>query len=43
MEAVNALKISNNLGEILDRLDDKGKSILISKGMGIWEILVTPE
>jgi PHD/YefM family antitoxin component YafN of YafNO toxin-antitoxin module len=43
MEEVNALKIRNNLGEILDRLDDKGEPILISKGRKIRAVLVTPE
>jgi len=35
MEEVNALKIRNNLGEIFDRLNDKGEHILISKGRKI--------
>lgn len=43
MEEVNALKIRNNLGEILDRLNDKGVPILISKGRKIRAVLVTPE
>ncbi len=43
MEEVNALKIRNNLGEILDRLADKGEPILISKGRKIRAVLVTPE
>lgn len=43
MEEVNALQIRNNLGEILDRLNDKGKPILISKGRKIRAVLVTPE
>ncbi len=43
MEEVNALKIRNNLGEILDRLNDKGEPILISKGRKIRAVLVTPE
>jgi PHD/YefM family antitoxin component YafN of YafNO toxin-antitoxin module len=43
MEEVNALKIRNNLGEILDRLNDKGAPILISKGRKIRAVLVTPE
>ena len=43
MEEVNALKIRNNLGEILDRLNDKGEPILISKGRKIKAVLVTPE
>ena len=43
MEEVNALKIRNNLGEILDRLNNKGEPILISKGRKIRDVLVTPE
>jgi PHD/YefM family antitoxin component YafN of YafNO toxin-antitoxin module len=43
MERVNALKLRNNLGEILDRLAAKGDPILISKGRKIRAVLVTPE
>jgi PHD/YefM family antitoxin component YafN of YafNO toxin-antitoxin module len=43
MEKVNALKLRNNLGEILDRLSAKGDPILISKGRKIRAVLVTPE
>jgi antitoxin (DNA-binding transcriptional repressor) of toxin-antitoxin stability system len=43
MEEVNALKVRNNLGEILDRLDKKGDPIFISKGRKIRAVLVTPE
>ena len=43
MEEVNALKIRNNLGEILDRLNNKGGPILVSKGRKIRAVLVTPE
>ena len=43
MEEVNALKLRNSLGEILDRLKDKGEPILISKGRKIRAVLVTPE
>jgi PHD/YefM family antitoxin component YafN of YafNO toxin-antitoxin module len=43
METVNALKLRNNLGEILDRLGAKGDPILISKGRKIRAVLVTPE
>jgi PHD/YefM family antitoxin component YafN of YafNO toxin-antitoxin module len=42
MERVNALKLRNNLGEILDRLSAKGDPILISKGRKIRAVLVTP-
>jgi len=43
MEEVNALKIRNNLGEILDRLGKTGEPIYISKGRKIRAVLVTPE
>ena len=43
MEEINALKLRNNLGEILDRLRDKGEPILISKGKKLRAVLVTPE
>ena len=43
MEEVNALKIRNNLGEILDRLSETGEPIYISKGRKIRAVLVTPE
>ncbi len=43
MEEVNALKVRNNLGEILDRLHNTGEPILISKGRRIRAVLVTPE
>ena len=43
MEQVNALKLRNHLGEILDRLRDKGEPILVSKGRIIRAVLVTPE
>ena len=35
METVNALKIRNNLGTVLDRLSESGEPILISKGRKI--------
>lgn len=43
MEEVNALKIRNHLGEVLDRLNQTGEPILISKGKQIKAVLVTPE
>jgi antitoxin (DNA-binding transcriptional repressor) of toxin-antitoxin stability system len=43
MEEVNALKVRNNLGEILDRLNIKGDPIFISKGRKIRAVLVTSE
>lgn len=43
METVNALKVRNNLGEILDRLNATGEPILVSKGRKIRAVLVTPD
>jgi PHD/YefM family antitoxin component YafN of YafNO toxin-antitoxin module len=43
MKTVNALKIRNNLGEVLDLLDKTGEPILISKGRTIRAALITPE
>jgi PHD/YefM family antitoxin component YafN of YafNO toxin-antitoxin module len=43
MEEVNALKMRNNLGEILDRLNATGEPILVSKGRKLRAVLVTPE
>jgi PHD/YefM family antitoxin component YafN of YafNO toxin-antitoxin module len=43
MERVNALKLRNNLGEILDRLNATNEPIIVSKGRKIRAVLVTPE
>lgn len=43
METVNALKLRNHLGEILDRLEKAGSPILISKGRKVRAVLITPE
>ncbi|MBN2372290.1 type II toxin-antitoxin system Phd/YefM family antitoxin [bacterium] len=43
MKTVNALKIRNNLGEILDTLAKTKEPILISKGREIRAVLITPE
>jgi len=43
MEEVNALKIRNNLGEILDRLNNTGEPIFVSKGRKIRAVLITLE
>jgi PHD/YefM family antitoxin component YafN of YafNO toxin-antitoxin module len=43
METVNALKVRNHLGEILDRLSETGEPVQISKGRKIRAVLVTPE
>jgi len=43
MKTVNALKIRNNLGEVLDTLTKTGEPILVSKGREIRAVLITPE
>ncbi len=43
METVNALKVRNHLGEILDHLNETGEPILISKGRKVRGVLVTLE
>lgn len=43
MEQVNALKMRNNLGKILDHLNETGEPILVSKGRKLRAVLVTPE
>jgi PHD/YefM family antitoxin component YafN of YafNO toxin-antitoxin module len=43
MKTVNALKIRNNLGEVLEELNKTGKPILVSKGRKIRAVLITPE
>ena len=43
MERINALKLRNNLGLILDRLEQTGEPILISKGKKIRAVLITPQ
>jgi PHD/YefM family antitoxin component YafN of YafNO toxin-antitoxin module len=43
MKTVNALKIRNHLGEVLDDLNKTGKPILVSKGRKIRAVLITPE
>lgn len=43
MQEANALKIRNNLGEILDRLEATGEPVLISKGRKLRAVLVTPQ
>jgi PHD/YefM family antitoxin component YafN of YafNO toxin-antitoxin module len=42
MRTVNALKIRNNLGEVLDSLENDGEPILLSKGRKIRAVLITP-
>ncbi len=43
MRQVNALKIRNHLGEVLDQLRTEGEPILISRGRKIAAVLITPE
>ena len=43
MEEVNALKVRNHLGEILDRLEATGEPILVCKGRKLRAVLVTPQ
>jgi PHD/YefM family antitoxin component YafN of YafNO toxin-antitoxin module len=43
MRTVNALKIRNNLGEVLDSLERNGEPILLSKGRRVRAVLITPE
>lgn len=43
MKTVNALKIRNHLGEVLEELNKTGKPILVSKGRKICAVLITPD
>lgn len=43
MKTVNALKIRNHLGEVLEELNKTGKPILVSKGRKVRAVLITPE
>jgi len=43
MKTVNALKIRNHLGEVLEELNKTGNPILVSKGRKIQAVLITPE
>ena len=43
MRQVNALKIRNHLGEVLECLKREGDPILISKGRKVEAVLITPE
>ena len=43
MKTVNALKIRNHLGEVLDILVKTGEPILVSKGRQVKAVLITPE
>lgn len=43
MITVNALKLRNNLGEILDRIDRDKEPVIITKGRKIKAVMITPE
>jgi PHD/YefM family antitoxin component YafN of YafNO toxin-antitoxin module len=43
MRVVNALKVRNNLGEVLDFLEKTGEPIMVSKGRKLRAVLITPE
>ncbi len=43
MKIVNALKIRNHLGEVLEELNKNKKPILVSKARKIQAVLITPE
>lgn len=43
MKTVNALKIRNNLGEVLDMLARTSEPVFVSKGREIKAVLITPE
>jgi PHD/YefM family antitoxin component YafN of YafNO toxin-antitoxin module len=43
MRLVNALKIRNHLGEVLDLLHSDGEPIQISRGRRVAAVLITPE
>ena len=43
MKTVNALRVRNNLGEILDMLTRTSEPVFVSKGREIKAVLITPE
>ncbi len=43
MKKVNALKVRNRLGEVLDELERDGEPILVSKGRRVRAVLITPQ
>ncbi len=43
MKTVNALKIRNHLGEVLEELNKTKNPILVSKARKIQAVLITPE
>jgi PHD/YefM family antitoxin component YafN of YafNO toxin-antitoxin module len=43
MKTVNALTLRNNLGKVLDALEESGEPVLVSKGKIIKAVLITPD
>jgi PHD/YefM family antitoxin component YafN of YafNO toxin-antitoxin module len=43
MRQVNALKIRNHLGEVLETLEKDGEPVVICKGRKVAAVLITPE
>lgn len=43
MKTVNALEIRNNLGRVLDELEESKQPVLVSKGRRIRAVLISPE
>ena len=43
MKTVNALEIRNNLGRVLDELEESKQPVLVSKGRRIRVVLISPE
>ena len=43
MKTVNALKVRNNFGEVLEMLTKTGEPILVSKARQVRAVLITPD
>jgi len=43
MKTVNALTVRNNLGRVLQELEEKKEPILLTKGRRVRAVLITPE
>jgi len=43
MKTVNALTMRNNLGSVLQELEETKEPILVSKGQRVRAVLITPE
>lgn len=43
MKTVNALQIRNNLGRVLQELEETKEPVLVSKGRKVRAVLITPE